>query len=86
MHWFHFCTTGTDGSLRRARRVRPARFRVSLGMNHDIAAFAVEAIRRWWHELGAARYPAATKLLISADCGGNNGARAISHLGRRRRS
>ncbi|WP_174502007.1 ISAzo13 family transposase [Acidiphilium sp. C61] len=48
---------------------------VSVGMNHDTAAFAVEAIRRWWHELGAARYPAATKLLITADCGGSNGAR-----------
>jgi hypothetical protein len=37
--------------------------------------FAVESIRRWWHELGAARYPAATRLLITADCGGSNGAR-----------
>ena len=37
---------------------------VNLGINHDTAAFAVESIRRWWHELGAARYPAATRLLI----------------------
>jgi hypothetical protein len=48
---------------------------VSLGIDHDTAAFAVESIRRWWHELGAARYPAATRLLITADCGGSNGAR-----------
>jgi hypothetical protein len=48
---------------------------VNLGINHDTAAFAVESIRRWWHELGAARYPAATRLLITADCGGSNGAR-----------
>jgi hypothetical protein len=48
---------------------------VNLGVNHDTAAFAVESIRRWWHELGAARYPAATRLLITADCGGSNGPR-----------
>jgi hypothetical protein len=38
---------------------------VNLGINHDTAAFAVESIRRWWHELGAARYPTATRLLIT---------------------
>ena len=48
---------------------------VDLGITHDTAAFAVEGIRRWWHELGAARYPAATRLLITADCGGGNGVR-----------
>ncbi len=25
---------------------------VSVGIDHDTAAFAVESIRRWWHELG----------------------------------
>jgi len=48
---------------------------VNLGINHDTAAFAVESIRRWWHELGTARYPTATRLPINADCGGSNGAR-----------
>ncbi len=48
---------------------------VNLGINHDTAAFAVESIRRWWHEMGTARYPAARKLLITADCGGSNGVR-----------
>src|ERR1700757_4098049 len=48
---------------------------VNLGVTHDTAAFAVESIRRWWHEYGAARYPAATRLLITADCGGSNGVR-----------
>ena len=48
---------------------------VNLGISHDTAAFAVESIRRWWYELGAARYPKATRLLINADCGGSNGAR-----------
>ena len=37
--------------------------------------FAVASIRRWWRELGSARYPSATKLLITADCGGSNGNR-----------
>src|SRR5664279_1845633 len=48
---------------------------VNLGISHDTAAFAVESIRRWWHVLGAARYPTATRLLINADCGGSNGNR-----------
>ena len=48
---------------------------VNLGITHDTAAFAVESIRRWWYELGAARYPTATRLLITADCGGSNGVR-----------
>jgi Rhodopirellula transposase DDE domain len=48
---------------------------VNLGVTHDTAAFAVESIRRWWHEYGASRYPAATRLLITADCGGSNGVR-----------
>src|SRR4051794_33984328 len=48
---------------------------VNVGISHDTALFAVESIRRWWQELGAARYPAATRLLITADCGGSNGVR-----------
>ena len=48
---------------------------VNLGIGHDTAAFSVESIRRWWYELGAARYPTATRLLITADCGGSNGVR-----------
>ena len=48
---------------------------VNVGIDHDTAAFAVESIRRWWRELGRERYPAATRLLITADCGGSNGAR-----------
>ncbi len=48
---------------------------VNVGIDHDTAAFAVESIRRWWRGLGRQRYPAATRLLITADCGGSNGAR-----------
>jgi len=29
---------------------------VSVGMNHDTAAFAVQTIRRWWAEIGSMRY------------------------------
>jgi len=48
---------------------------VNVGISHDTAVFAVESIRRWWQELGAERYPTATRLLITADCGGSNGVR-----------
>ena len=41
----------------------------------DTAAFAVESIRRWWHEPGQLRHPDAKRLLITADCGGSNGVR-----------
>jgi len=48
---------------------------VNVGVDADTAAFAVESIRRWWQRLGKARYPRAARLLITADCGGSNGAR-----------
>jgi hypothetical protein len=48
---------------------------VSVGIDHDTASFAVNAIRRWWQSMGRARYPQARRLLITADCGGSNGAR-----------
>jgi len=48
---------------------------VSVGMDHDTAAFAVENIRRWWKWMGARTYPRARRLLITADAGGSNGAR-----------
>jgi hypothetical protein len=48
---------------------------VSVGVDADTAAFAVESIRRWGYRLGQARYPEAKRLVITADCGGSNGAR-----------
>ena len=48
---------------------------VSVGVDHDIAAFAVNSIRQWWLAVGRARYPQATRLMISADGGGSNGSR-----------
>ncbi len=49
---------------------------VSVGDHHDTAAFAVATIRRWWERMGRARYPDATRLMITADAGGSNAARS----------
>lgn len=48
---------------------------VSVGVDHDTAAFAAQSIRRWWESMGTEAYPKAGKLLITADSGGSNGAR-----------
>jgi len=48
---------------------------VSVGVDHDTARFATEAIRRWWSKMGASRYRGADRLLITADGGGSNGSR-----------
>ncbi len=49
---------------------------VSVGTDHDTSAFAVATLRRWWKADGSARYPGARRLLICADSGGSNAARA----------
>jgi hypothetical protein len=49
---------------------------VSVGCDHDTAAFAVASIRRWWQARGSTDYPQARRLLITADAGGSNGYRA----------
>jgi hypothetical protein len=48
---------------------------VSVGTDHDTAAFAVESVRRWWNAAGRDQYPAARRLLVTADAGGSNGYR-----------
>jgi len=48
---------------------------VSVGIDHDTAAFATNAIRSWWQLMGRERYPKAKSLLITADGGGSNGSR-----------
>ena len=48
---------------------------VSVGISSDTAQFAVASIRNWWNLMGIERYPAARKLLITADGGGSNGSR-----------
>src|SRR3989338_7862938 len=49
---------------------------VSVGIDHDTARFAAEAIRRWWRKMGSKRYRDAKELLITADGGGSNGSRS----------
>ena len=48
---------------------------VSVGIDHDTAQFAVEAIHRWWKRMGSKRHRDAKRLLITADGGGSNGSR-----------
>ncbi len=48
---------------------------VSVGVDHDTAAFAVATLGQWWEQMGQAQYPGATELLITADGGGSNGYR-----------
>lgn len=48
---------------------------VSVGTDHDTAAFAVNTIRSWWNTAGRQAYPSATRLLVTADGGGSNGYR-----------
>jgi len=48
---------------------------VSVGITHDTAEFAVASIRTWLERMGRKRYPEMRELMITADCGGSNGAR-----------
>ena len=49
---------------------------VNVGDDHDTPAFAVASIARWWERMGRARYPNATRLMITADAGGSNAYRS----------
>jgi len=49
---------------------------VSVGIDHDTAEFAVNAIRLWWTRMGRHRFPRARRLVITADGGGSNGPRS----------
>jgi Rhodopirellula transposase DDE domain len=49
---------------------------VTVGNDHDTAAFAVATIRRWWEQAGRAAYPHADRLLTTADAGGSNSYRS----------
>jgi len=48
---------------------------VSVGIDHDTARFAAATILRWWQKMGHKHFPAARKILITADGGGSNGSR-----------
>ncbi len=49
---------------------------VSVGIDHDTAEFAVNAIRLWWARMGHHRFPRARTIMITADGGGSNGPRS----------
>ncbi|HEX7260595.1 MAG TPA: ISAzo13 family transposase, partial [Luteolibacter sp.] len=49
---------------------------VSVGIDHDTAAFAVASIGQWWRTMGHRAYPNAKEVLITADAGGSNSYRS----------
>jgi hypothetical protein len=49
---------------------------VVVGTSRETPAFAVDAIVLWWKGCGRTMYPKKDELLILADCGGGNSARA----------
>ncbi len=65
---------------------------VSIGIDHDTAAFAVNTIRRWWKRMGRRRFPKAWELFVTADSGGSNSAQLpivegrLAGIGRRDRA
>lgn len=48
---------------------------VSVGIDHDTAAFAVNSIKLWWNNMGRQKFNGSDKLCILADGGGSNGIR-----------
>jgi hypothetical protein len=50
--------------------------RVSVGVDHDTAEFAVATLRRWWERLGSGMDRGAKRLLVTADGGGSDGSRS----------
>ena len=46
-----------------------------MGVDHDTAHFAVNAIRSWWNRMGRPAYSGTGQLLITADAGGSNSPR-----------
>jgi len=49
---------------------------VAVGASYETPAFAVDSIALWWKRCGSSVYPKGDELLILADCGGGNSARA----------
>jgi len=49
---------------------------VSVGIDHDTAAFAGNSVRRWWRTMGRSAHRQAKCLLSTADAGGSPGTRS----------
>jgi hypothetical protein len=45
---------------------------ISVGTDHDTAAFAVDTLAHWWVQIGAQVSPRPTRLLVTADAGGSS--------------
>ena len=56
--------------------VRHNRGMVIVGTSRETPAFVADAVERWWVLEGCKRYAGADTLLLLADCGGGNSARA----------
>lgn len=50
---------------------------VSVGIDHDTAQFAVQAVLRWWHTVGVRRHPRAGELLLLVGAGGSGNRRRL---------
>jgi Rhodopirellula transposase DDE domain len=46
-----------------------------VGTSADTPEFAVDAVGRWWREVGRGQFPGCSKVLLLADSGGSNGCR-----------
>jgi len=45
---------------------------LNLGLSRDTSEFACESFGNFWQKLGKKRYPHATSILLTCDCGGSN--------------
>lgn len=48
---------------------------INLGLSHDTSEFACDSFRWYWDRIGRRRYPEASSILLTCDCGGSNSAR-----------
>lgn len=49
---------------------------INVGISRDTAQFAVASIRKWWELIGKEQYALSEKIIVTADSGGSNSARA----------
>lgn len=47
---------------------------INLGLSRDTSEFACDSLRHFWNRFGKKRYPDATEILLTCDCGGSNAA------------
>ena len=54
---------------------RHLRGHVNIGLSHDTSEFACDSLAWYWNRIGRLRYPDATSILLTCDCGGSNSSR-----------